>query len=197
MHFVRRISRVKWLLVGLYLFAGEAVTAQKYYLVKSGDMSIHFEYQGGIYNANSDTVDIIFNREKMVLWITIRGTDFKTGKKKIDKRLFRKNENEFVIKADLTFDDIVHSNKEFLQFSMVGYVFNKVEREPLSLMGRLGDVDDGKKGELSLNMFFGFGSKWMGTRFMKYTNYPVLNIHIYAIMEPFDESTMEAKGDNH
>lgn len=191
------MNSVKWLLVGLLLLIGQGVTAQKYYLVKSGDMSIQFEYQGGISIANSEKVDVIFNREKMVLWITVKGSDFKTGNRKIDKRLFRKNENEFVIKADLTFDDIVHSEKEFLQFSMIGYVFNKVEREPLSLMGRFGDSPDGnKKGELSLYMYFGFRSKWMGARFMKYSNYPVVNIRLNATMEPFDESTLEVKGNN-
>lgn len=184
MRFCKSIKVLRCALVGVGILLGSGAVAQKYYVAKEGDMSIHFGYKDGISTAESKEVDIIFNRKKITLWITIKGSDFKTGNWKIDKRLFRKNENEFVIKAYLIQENVIYGGDEFFRFSLIGRVFNKVEGGPVSIMGAFGDSPDGRKENLSLYMYFGVASKWMGDRFLKHSDYPVVNIRITAELEP-------------
>ncbi|MEQ8339332.1 MAG: hypothetical protein RIA62_18365 [Cyclobacteriaceae bacterium] len=187
MRFGRSMKVLRFFLIGIGILLGSGAVAQNYYVAKEGKLSIHFGYKDGISIANSEKVDIIFNREKIIMWITVKGSDLTTGKRKVDKRLFRKNESEFVIKIDLMQENIISGKDDLLQFALIGRVFNKVGMGPVSVMGFFGDSLDGGRGNLTLYMCSAVGSKWLGLRFSKYSDSPVFNILIKAELESYEE----------
>ena len=190
------IKVLRCFLVGVAMLLGSETVAQKYYLANEGDMSIHFGYNHGIFTGNSDEVDVIFNRDKIVLWVTIKGSDFKTGNRKIDRRLFRKNEDEFMVKVEILQKDVIYGQEELLQFSLIGRVFNDVDGGPVSIMGALGDSLDGHQGNLTLYLYFGVEGKWFGKRFIKYSDYPVVNIRLEAELQPYEDTELSVSKNN-
>ena len=193
MEFRRFCNPRTWVLFILCVLIETTGFAQKYYVSKEGDMFMNFSYKGVVSMANSEHVDVIFNRDKIVLWITVKGEDFRTGNRRIDNRFFRKNENVFVVKAEITQENIIYGEEEFLDFSLSGRIFNKQEGDAVTLIGRFGPSDKSDKESLSLYLYFATESKWMGSRFLKNSNFPIFNISLSTTLEPVGTDLKEVR----
>ncbi|MBV6643208.1 MAG: hypothetical protein KI791_20985 [Cyclobacteriaceae bacterium] len=184
-------TKIKYCIFWISVLIGTGAFGQKYYVANEGNAIVTFRDNGEMLLAKSQKADIIFNRRKLILWITIRADDFESGKRKRDKTLFRKNKNEFVIKVDLSQKQVIESHNDHLSFAMIARVFNQNEIGPATLVGSLGDGDQIIKKSLSLYLNMGLESRWMGAGFSELVSCPVIGIWVSAELLPYDDDRLK------
>ena len=180
---------IRWLFGCLLALVAPGAFAQKYYTAQEGEVTAYYIYEDQLSKASGHKVEVIFNKDSKTLWVTIPSAALSTGNKRIDRKLFRKSKDEFVIKAKIGPENILYHDEEFFEFSLIGRVFNKVAGGPVSLSGKFDFKPGGPDKGFDLYMYFGVESKWMGAQFLKHSDYPVVNIRITAEVEPLDQDT--------
>lgn len=182
-----RQIRIALFSLTIFMVISQRTSAQQYYTNEAGSASINFISSGALITAHSDNVEIIYNQKTETIWLTFQVASFQTGNNKLDKKLFRKNEAEFVIKGNVSAKNILYEEPHFKQFSFIGRVFNDLESGPITAAVRFDFASDDH--ELNLTLASGVEPRWFGENFHKYAGFPIVNVYLEATLYPISAST--------
>ena len=178
-----KVIYIFWL---IFVFASpNAAIGQQYYTSAEGRANIHFIVEGEFHTASTNSVEIIYNLRKETIWLTFQVASFRTGNKKLDKKLFKKNPSHFVVRGDLRSKNIVSAGFDFFQFSFIGRIFNDHNTGPVSASGRFIFSPENEDKGYEFTLSSGIEKKWFGEKFASISGYPVVNIHVITtILKP-------------
>ncbi|MEQ8681161.1 MAG: hypothetical protein RID25_15475 [Cyclobacteriaceae bacterium] len=177
----RKAKQILWLLI-IVVSPRVALSQHHYLTTLDGTADIQFVIEGQLHSAKTKAIEIIYNQKKEIVWLRFPVKSFQMENKKLRKRLFKKNPTHFVVKGDLSSDNIIRAGNNFFQFSFIGKIFNDDNNGPVSASGRFAFVLSKQKNECGFTLIMGVEKKWFGEKFASRSSYPVVNIQVSAIL---------------